>query len=58
MLCLKVVKMLIAGCLYAEHESTAIPTITLPCAQAKKQALGDAKHLRQLRNSLTGQRLG
>jgi len=36
MFCLKIVKMLIAGCLYTEHESTAIPTITLPCARAKK----------------------
>jgi|BioPla2DNA2_1021312.scaffolds.fasta_scaffold27624_2 hypothetical protein len=58
MLCLKIIKMLIAGCLYTGHESMAIPTIPLPCAQVKKQTLGSAKQLRQLKSSLTEQRLG
>ena len=58
MFCFKIVKMLIAGCLYTGHDSMAIPTIPLPCAQAKKLTLDGAKQLRQLRNGLTEQRLG
>ena len=58
MFCPRIAKMLIAGCLYAEHEPTSIPTITLPCTLAKKQAQRGAKRLHQPGNILTGHRLG